>query len=154
MTDQPDRFSEHAGPSMECDPHPPLPTPAQTPYAEPHWDALQSERLLIQECVDCGERQHFPRPWCRNCASETLDWIESDGRAELYSYSVPRRPVEVVEYEPAVPYVVGLVDLDVGVRVVSTVVNCDIGDVEIGMDLQAVYDHVTEDVTLVRFEPA
>jgi uncharacterized OB-fold protein len=47
----------------------------------------------------------------------------------------------------------GYVDLDVGVRFVSNVVNCDVDDVEMGMELEAVFDHVTDDVTLVRFEP-
>lgn len=139
--------------SLECDPHPPLPNIDQVEYARPHWEGLQEERLLIQECSDCGERQHFPRPWCQYCGSEEIEWIESDGKATLYSYSIPRRVVEVYEYEPALPYIMGYIDLDVGVRFVSNVVNCDIDDVEIGMELEAVFDHVTDDITLVRFEP-
>lgn len=138
---------------MNCNPHPPLPEPEQTPYAKPHWDALQDERLLIQECPDCDQRQHFPRPWCRYCGCDTLEWIECSGHAELYSFSIPRRVVEVFEYEPAIPYAMGYIDLEEGVRFVSNVVNCDVDDLEVGMELQAVYDHVTDDVTLVRFEP-
>ena len=52
-----------------------------------------------------------------------------------------------------VPYPVILVELEEGPRMVSNVTDCAIDDLVIGMDLELVFDDVTEDLTLPKFKP-
>jgi uncharacterized OB-fold protein len=53
-----------------------------------------------------------------------------------------------------VPYVYAIVELEEGPRVTANVVNCPLEAVRVDMPLRAVYDSVTPEVTLLKFEPA
>jgi uncharacterized OB-fold protein len=50
-----------------------------------------------------------------------------------------------------IPYIFAIIDLDEGVRMISTIVDCDPKQVNIGMPVKVVFTDVTPDVTLPRF---
>ncbi len=64
-----------------------------------------------------------------------------------------RHPVPKDIYAGEVPYVVALVELEEGVRMASNIVGCRPEDVTAGMALEVVYDAVTPEVTLPKFQP-
>src|SRR5246127_2127423 len=100
--------------------------PAISPDTKFFWDGLREHKLLIQRCGGCGELRHPPRPMCPNCRS--LDWeaVESSGRGSVYSYVMPHEPrFPFFDY----PYIVVLVELEEGVRLVSNLVDIHPGDV-------------------------
>ena len=47
----------------------------------------------------------------------------------------------------------GIVELEEGPRMTTNIVGCAIEDVRIGMAVEAVYEDVNEEVTLVLFRP-
>ena len=51
------------------------------------------------------------------------------------------------------PYVIGIVELAEGPRLTTNIVGCAIEDVRIGMAVEAVYEDVDGEVTLVMFRP-
>ena len=57
-------------------------------------------------------------------------------------------------FDDSLPYVVAMIDLEEGVRILSNVVGCGPEDVAIGMPVTVTFDAVTPDVTLPRFRPA
>ncbi len=90
--------------------------PAISPDTEFFWNGLREHKLLIQRCRGCRALRHPPRPMCPNCRSLDWDPIESAGRGTVYSYVMPHEPrFPFFEY----PYIVVLVQLDEGVRLVS-----------------------------------
>jgi len=48
---------------------------------------------------------------------------------------------------------VALIELEEGVKMMSNVVDCDVSDVKIGMEVEVVFDDVTDEVTLPKFRP-
>jgi uncharacterized OB-fold protein len=50
-----------------------------------------------------------------------------------------------------VPYVLALIDLEEGVRMMSNVVDCDPHAVEIGMAVEVTFEDITEEITLPKF---
>ncbi len=52
------------------------------------------------------------------------------------------------------PYVVALIEMEEGVKMMSNVVDVDPNEVFIGMDVQVVFNDVTDEVTLPKFKPA
>jgi uncharacterized OB-fold protein len=56
-------------------------------------------------------------------------------------------------YKGDPPHVVALVEMDEGVKMMSNIVDCDPHDVQIGMEVEVVFDDVTDDVTLPKFKP-
>jgi uncharacterized OB-fold protein len=131
----------------------PLPNLDAEPYARPFWEAAREEELRVQECRDCGERQQFPRPWCRNCAGESFEWIQTDGLGRVHSVTVVRHPIKFQAFADDTPYALANVNLEAGVRMFTMVTDCDVDAVEPGLPVEVVFDHVTDDVTLPKFRP-
>lgn len=121
--------------------------------AERFWQAAADERLLYQSCRDCGEPQFFPRAWCHYCGSGAVEWLESDGRGHVHTYTIVRRATELPAFASEVPYVVAYVELEEGVRICTNVVGCDPEDVECGMAVEVTFDRVREEVAIPKFEP-
>lgn len=69
------------------------------------------------------------------CASDDLIWTELSGRGVVYSFTTVYRAPRP-ELEDAVPYVVALVDLDEGARMMSQIVGCPPDQVGIGMRVE------------------
>lgn len=127
------------------------PAPDLGPEAEPFWDATREHRLVIQHCPDCDRLQHPPRAFCAGCLATDLPFVEVSGRGTVYSSTVVRRPANPA-FADLVPYVYALVDLDEGVRLVSSVVGCDPESVTIGRRVRATFED-GDDATIVLFTP-
>ncbi|WP_297592322.1 Zn-ribbon domain-containing OB-fold protein [Mycobacterium sp.] len=124
--------------------------PAITGDTEFFWNGLQENKLLIQRCGGCGQLRHPPRPMCPNCRS--LDWgaIESSGRGTVYSYVMPHEPkFPFFDY----PYVVALVELEDGVRLVSNLTGIDPSDVTPGLPVEVYYQTFDDGLVLHQFRP-
>jgi uncharacterized OB-fold protein len=124
--------------------------PSMTPDTQFFWDALREHRLLIQRCAGCGALRHPPRPMCPRCRSLEWDTIESAGRGTVYSFVIPHHPP--LPWFPE-PYVVALVDLDEGTRLVSNVVGIAPDAVTIGLPVEVRFEHFDGDLVLPLFAP-
>ena len=96
------------------------------PMTEPFWQACLERKLVIQKCTACGAHQFYPRSFCLACESDRVEWVEASGQGVVYSVTTVRIPV-VDELPP--PYILALVDLEEGPRLLT---NIEGGDVRIG----------------------
>lgn len=94
----------------------PLPRPnAQT---QPYWDGCAQSELRYQCCADCGSVQPIPRSLCQQCHSLRLDWKVSQRSGTVLSFTtVYRAPLPV--FKSMLPYVIAIVDMDEGFRVMA-----------------------------------
>ena len=125
--------------------------PAVSRDTEFFWNGLRDQKLLIQRCTGCGTLRHPPRPMCPKCRS--LEWysVESSGRGAVYSYVMPLEPrFPFFDY----PYIVVLVQLDEGVRLVSNLCDISPADVTVGMPVEVFYRTFDDDLVLHQFRPA
>ena len=51
------------------------------------------------------------------------------------------------------PYVLAMVDLEEGIRMMTKIVRCDPESVHIGMDVEVVFEDITEQHALPLFKP-
>ena len=116
-----------------------LPAPVPDLDTEPFWEGCQEERFLVPECTSCGTRRWPPGPMCPACQSMDTRWIESAGRGSVYSWLVVHNPVNPVLAEQ-VPYVVAMIDLEEGVRVVGNVDGCHSDSVHAGMAVAVIFE--------------
>jgi uncharacterized OB-fold protein len=91
---------------------------AADPTTEPFWAACAERRLTLQRCRACGTHQHYPRPFCLTCDGRAMDWVPASGRGTIYALTVIRLPV-IPELVP--PYLLALVDLEEGVRMLTNI---------------------------------
>jgi hypothetical protein len=84
--------------------------------------------------------------------SAEWEWTRSSGRGRIYSFGVYHR-VYHQGFRNDVPYVVVVVQLDEGPRLVSNLVNCAPEELKCDMPVEVIFEDVTEDTTLYKFRP-
>lgn len=80
-------------------------------------------------------------------------WVDVSGRGTVYSYTVIRQNFSRA-FRALLPYVVALVDLDEGPRLMTNIVGCDPGAVRIGLPVRVRFEPVSDEAWLPCFEPA
>ncbi|MGB6068371.1 MAG: enoyl-CoA hydratase-related protein [Desulfomonilaceae bacterium] len=128
------------------------PIPAVQPWTDEFWRATKKHKLLIQKCRECNSLIFYPRKYCPQCWSEKLGWLDATGRAKVYTFAIMRDMVEP-KFMPDLPYVLAMVDLQEGVRMMTQIVECDPAAVEIGMDVEVVFRDTTDQHSLPFFRP-
>ena len=128
----------------------PLPKPSK--WSKPFWEGTRERKLLLKTCSDCGHIDHPPYLYCTNCMSEDHAWVEASGKATLFSFAINTFGVPFPFMED-LPYVLALVDLEEGPRMISNVVNCDHGKLRKGMSLQVIFAEASAEVTLPKWQP-
>lgn len=124
--------------------------PKVTPLSRPYFDACNEGRLLIQQCNACLRWQFYPRQVCSHCGGGDLIWRQATGTGCVASFTVVRRAISKA-YEA--PYVIVLVDLDEGVRMMSQLRNVNVESVFIGQRVEVAFEKWVEDTSLPVFLP-
>ncbi|WAX58361.1 OB-fold domain-containing protein [Jatrophihabitans cynanchi] len=125
--------------------------PVETPETAYIWAGYRAGQLRLQLCDGCGHPRFLPAYRCSACGSPDYTTISSAGAGHVYSFAVTRRPEELPLIHDF-PVIV-LVELDEGVRLISNLVDVAPADVQIGLRVQAYFDPVTAEATVVRFRP-
>ena len=124
--------------------------PSISPDTEFFWNGLREHKLLIQRCVSCGALRHPPRPMCPQCHSLEWDTIEASGRGTVHSFVMPQHPqFPFMDY----PYIVALVDLNEGVRLVSNLIGIASEDAQIDMPVEVCFTEFDDGFVLHQFRP-
>ena len=128
------------------------PLPIVNPDNKPFWDQCRNHRLTFQKCRECGRMRWPPSFLCPECLSEDAEWTDSRGEGSVYSFVVYHEA-----YHPGfkgdLPYVVALVELAEGPRLLTNIVHCEPGAVFCGMPVRIFWADVTPDISLPKFEP-
>ncbi|WP_373194362.1 bifunctional MaoC family dehydratase N-terminal/OB-fold nucleic acid binding domain-containing protein [Mycobacterium marinum] len=99
------------------------------------WEGVKAHELRIQRRPD-GSLQHPPVPAVWQDKAEPIDYVVSTGTGTVFSF--------VVHHAPKVPgrtlpFVIALVELDEGVRMLGELRNVEPEQVEIGMPVRTAY---------------
>ena len=116
----------------------------------PFWQALRRREVQVQRCGSCGTHRFPATRYCAHCRSDVSEWVVVAPSGTLETWCVFHRPY--FEGLP-VPYTVIQVRLDCGVRVFANPAGVKNDKLRIGMPVEAVFEDVTGDVTLLMFKP-
>ena len=123
--------------------------PIPTADSDEFWEGCRKGFLTMPVCRTCGEINWFPRAMCRNCSGVDLHWERMSGEAVVYSCTV----VEQRTKEGVESYVLALVDLVEGIRMMTHVTNTPPEDVKIGMFVTVRFERVSDEISLPVFVP-
>jgi len=127
-------------------PNPPLALPTTVGTEGIFLERLASGRFVLPHCTDCS-RSHFPpRIVCPYCASTRIVLTDASGAGVVYSTTTVRH-----KPEQGGDHNVCLVDLAEGPRLMSSVIDCPLEKVRIGMKLRV--DHAWLAKGQVFFRP-
>jgi len=82
--------------------------------------AVTEQRLLVQRCEACGRSSLPPSAGCPHCGGAVVALAPAAGTGVLRTWTVCHVAFDDT-FVGEVPYVVGLVELDEGARLVSTI---------------------------------
>lgn len=123
-----------------------MPAPRVNPENRAFWDAAVRGSYVLKKCTSCSKAHYYPRAMCPFCHSAETEWVESAGEGVVYSFSVMRRenPVTIPAY----------VELQEGIKVLTTIVGCAPEDVRIGMPVKVDFADAEGGVRVPVFKPA
>ncbi|MEE3753057.1 Zn-ribbon domain-containing OB-fold protein [Mycobacterium intracellulare] len=119
---------------------------------EPFWQAAKERRLVAPQCAECQTFRLPPTPFCPNCQSKEVNWVELSGVATVYSFAV----VHGFPGMPDLLLVSAVLDLPdaPGARLVSNVVDVAPADVSIGLSLRVDFSPIADGWLLPIFRVA
>jgi len=128
--------------------------PASSKDTKFFWEGVDAHELRIQKRAD-GTLQHPPVPALWLDREETTDYQVASGNGTVFSFVVHHAP-KVPGRTP--PFVIALVELEEGVRMLGELRNVDPARVEVGMPVRAMYvdfpaNHVGPAWTNYAWEP-
>jgi uncharacterized OB-fold protein len=117
--------------------------------SRPYWEGLDRGELRIQRCLNCATAVFYPRAICPHCHSDQLEWITASGKGTIYTYTVAHQAFG--PFAADVPFVVALVELDEGARMLSRIIDAPRERVTIGAAVSVTFLDVGEGLTLPYF---
>ena len=129
------------------------PLPIPTAETAPYWRAALEGRLEIQYCRGCARHQFYPRPFCTRCLSDQIEWVSASGHGRIYTYTVCHVAAHPA-FESRVPYAIGMVELDEGVRLLAGIVEADLDRLTVGAAVRVCFGRISDDIALPMFRLA
>ena len=128
-----------------------LPGPIVAADGIPYWKAANQESFFIQKCGQCDVYRFPPGHLCRSCGSDDTVWVEPTGEGSIYSFSIIHR-APTAEFRVQVPYVVALIDLEEGPRMMTNIVGNGALDCAIGDKVQVCFEDRAGETKVPQFK--
>ena len=104
----------------------------------------------MPRCDDCARFWFPPSLLCPHCGSDRSGWHEVSGCGRVFSYVVVHR-VYHPGFADEVPYVVAVIELDEGPRMISNVIGIAPDKVACDMRVQVAFEDIAGEATLPKF---
>ncbi len=137
---------------MEAGSRPRHPVPSPDGLNAEFYAHCATGHLAIQRCDGCLKWRHLPRHMCPDCGSPEWSWRAVSGDATLYSWTVTHRAMHPA-FAENVPYVVAIVELVEGVRLVAPLRDVIHEQLTLDRELHVDFERISESVSLPIFRP-
>jgi len=133
------------------------------PFNDTSYEQFLNElKIMGSKCKKCGAMTLPPRPICISCFGREMEWVEFKGNGKLAAFtSITVAPPYMAKegFNRNNPYIVGVVELDEGVKTVARIVGIDAKkpeQIKVGTPLKAEYiekGEGPEKRTILAFKP-
>ena len=106
---------------------------------------MNEGKLMGAKCIKCGKIMLPPRPICIQCYSENLEWTELENKGKLLTYTIIH--VAPPQFQHLVPYAVGIIELEKGLKLPGMIKGIDFDKIKIGMELKIEVEPITKEET-------
>lgn len=101
---------------------------------EQFYKFLSQGKLMAGKCLTCGKIHLAPRPLCTNCYSQNFEWMQISGKGKLATYTIIH--VAPAQFQTLAPYVVGIIELESGLKIPGMIQDLTQDELKIGMELK------------------
>ncbi|MFQ5772077.1 MAG: Zn-ribbon domain-containing OB-fold protein [bacterium] len=103
----------------------------------------QRYRLEAAQCQGCGKIHFPPRLICPDCQSRNFQVVKLQDEGKVVTYTVIHVAPE--QFATQTPYIIGIIELNDGVKITSQIVDCTLEEVNIGDPVKVVFRKVQQD---------
>lgn len=114
------------------------------------WAGTAAGELRVQKCGGCGELRHPPGPMCPHCTETRPEYVVASGLGTVYSFVVHHHP-PMPGRTP--PFVVALVELEEGTRLLAELVDVAPEEVRVGLPVRIGFVPVDDELTMPVWRP-
>jgi uncharacterized OB-fold protein len=109
---------------------------------EQFYKHISQGKLMGGKCKRCGAVHLPPRPVCSKCFSKEFEWVEIPPKGKLMTYTIIH--VAPTRFQSMVPYAVGIIQLDNGLKIPGIIRDAAAEEIKIGMNLKVIFDSSVE----------
>ena len=88
-------------------------------------------KFMAGKCKKCGKVHLPPRPLCDKCFSKEFEWVELPKTGKLLTYTIIH--VAPPQFQGMVPYAVGIVQLENGLKIPGMIKGVPQEQIKIGI---------------------
>lgn len=92
--------------------------------------------LCGHECVSC-KKLYYPKSYLCSCGSRNFKDVKFSGNGKLITYTQINYPPSL--FKEMTPYLIGIIELDEGVRVVAQITDTSLEELHFGIPVKAVF---------------
>jgi len=114
------------------------------PFNDTSYEQFLNEwKIMGSKCKKCGALALPPRPICVSCFGSEMEWVQFKGDGQLSAFTsivVAPPPMAKEGFGRNNPYIVGVVELEEGVKTVARIVGVDAKkpeQIKVGIPLKA-----------------
>jgi uncharacterized protein len=125
--------------------------PQVTTETEHFWAGARAGVLRLQRCGDCNLNYFPPQSFCPRCHCGEVSTFDASGKGTLYGFNISHLPAPGLQS----PYVIAVVELDEGPRMMSNLVDCPATPeaVQLDMPVEVTFIKQTDEISLPFFRP-
>ena len=116
-----------------------------------YWNGAKSEKLMVQYSKDSNEYFLYSRSLGNTINDENIEWKEVSGNGEIYSFTYVHAPAGEA-FKDDVPYVVALITLKEGARIISNIIVDKNEKIKIGDKVKVYFEKISEELTVPKFK--
>ena len=125
--------------------------PEITELTAPYWHGLAQGEVRLQKCGQCGAHQYPAETFCYACGARDMAWVAVKGEGVIYSFTVVHQVYHKL-FKPFVPYVVAIVQMEEGPRMLSAMLGLQ-RPLKIGERVKPCIRVVEEGKAFLTYEP-
>jgi uncharacterized protein len=125
--------------------------PTITDVNKHFYDGIEKGGLEANHCQDCKHTFLPPAEYCPNCLSSRVDWTTLSGEGSVYSWVEYHRAYHEA-FKDKIPYVVAIVQLKEGPRLISNLIDYCSDSLRVGMPIEAVFTRGIGNSPIVQFK--
>ena len=127
------------------------PLPGPTAEQKPFWNYCKAHELRMQKCHRCGNIRYPISFICPKCQSvDPAEWVKLSGKGTVYSFTNVNY-VYHKAFASEIPYVIAVIALEEGPRILSNIINRKKEDLKRGMPVEVEFEDVTDQIALPSF---
>ncbi|MEM3506277.1 MAG: Zn-ribbon domain-containing OB-fold protein [Candidatus Bathyarchaeia archaeon] len=101
---------------------------------EQFYNFCNEGKFAAVKCKECNSLYIPPKQICSKCYSSNLEWVFLSGKGKLISFTIIH--IAPPEFQGLAPYIIGIVKLNEGIKLLGIIKNIDVEKLKIGMDLE------------------